>query len=43
MPSAQNLQIQLFGLSASANGETAIYALAIVTLAFILYLSLRWR
>ncbi|TCU64085.1 hypothetical protein EDE08_1178 [Bradyrhizobium sp. R2.2-H] len=43
MPSAQSLQISLFGLSASANGETAVYSLAVVALAFILYLSWRRR
>jgi hypothetical protein len=43
MPSAQSLQIQVFGLSAFANGETAIYSLAVVALAFIVCLSLRRR
>ncbi|WP_271596719.1 MULTISPECIES: hypothetical protein [unclassified Bradyrhizobium] len=43
MPSAQSLQIHLFGFSASANGETAVYSLAVVVLAFILYLTLLRR
>jgi len=43
VPSAQSLQIHIFGFSASANGETAVYSLAVVVLAIILYLSLRRR
>lgn len=36
MPSAQRLQIHLFGFSASANGETGLYSLAVVALEAIL-------
>jgi hypothetical protein len=43
MPPAPSLQLQLFGFLASANGETAVYSLAVVALAFILCLSLRRR
>jgi hypothetical protein len=35
------LNIQLPGFSASASGEVAIYSLAIIALAFIVYLGLR--
>jgi hypothetical protein len=43
MPPAQSLQIQLFGFSAFANGEAAIYSLALVALAFIILQALRRR
>jgi hypothetical protein len=43
MPTPQSLNVQIFGFSASASGEVAIYSLVAIVLAFILFLGLRRR